>query len=226
MAGHSLSDFDLEVRGELTRAIAQLGHAPGADAVAARLGSTVAAVEQSLADLHQAHALLLHPHSCTPWVVHPFALSPGSCWVEVGTLGWWANCLYCGMGIVAALGQDGDIHTRLGGESEPLTVHIRSGDVVEAELLFHLSTPVRHWWDNVIHACASFQPFRTEAAIDDWCVRHSLPRGAIVELPRMWRFAADWYGGYLHRPWRKRSAEEAQSLFQSHGFEGDFWRLA
>lgn len=225
MSDDNLTDFDLEVRGELTRAIATLGHAPGNQKLAQRLDTGVAAVEESLQRLHDAHALQLHPRRCKPWVVHPFALSPGSCWVDASGRGWWANCLYCGMGIAAALDSDVSIYTRIGGEKEPVTVHISGGKVLETGLLFHLSTPVREWWDNVIHACASFQPFHSESDIDDWCVRHDLPRGAIIPLEQMWIFAADWYGDYLQKPWRKRSPEETRSLFAKHGFEGDFWRL-
>ena len=226
MDTNDLLPFDLNVRGELTRAIAELGRAPSNEQLAQRLDADVIAVEQSLRQLHDAHALQLHPHRCAPWVVHPFALSPGSCWVETSGRGWWANCLYCGMGIAAALNEDVSIHTRIGGEREPIVVHVCGGEVQETELLFHLSTPVREWWDNVIHACASFQPFHSEGDVEDWCARHGLPRGAVVPIQQMWRFAADWYGSYLEKQWRKRSVAETKALFEKHGFEGDFWRLS
>ena len=225
MEAAALSEYDVLVRGELTRAIAELGHAPGNAELARRTGGTVRAVEQALGRLHDTHSLLLHPHICSPWVVHPFALSPGSCWVDVGDRGWWANCLYCGMGIAAALDRDASIYTRIAGERDTLVVHVSCGRVEEADLLFHLPVPVRHWWDNVIHACATFQPFRSEAEVEDWCMRHDLPIGAIVPLPEMWRFAADWCGDYLRKPWRKRSREEIIALFDRHGFTDEFWRI-
>lgn len=220
-----LTAFDVKVRGELTRAIAELGHAPGNGELGQRVGGSVDAVEESLRRLHGAHSLQLHPHRCVPWVVHPFALSPGSCWVQLADRGWWANCLYCGMGIAAALEEDTSIYTRIGGEREALVVQIRSGEVLQPDLLFHLSIPVREWWDNVIHACATFQPFHSEMEIDDWCRRHALPRGAVVPMPKMWRFAADWYGDYLRQPWRQRSKDEIATLFSRHGFSGQFWQL-
>lgn len=225
-----MSDIDLTslhfaVRGELTRTIAEFGHAPSNQVLSERLGEPVEIIELTLQQLHEAHALQLHPHCCKPWVVHPFALSPGSCWVRSGDRGWWANCLYCGMGIAAALREDAEIHTRIGGEHEPIVIHITNGKVQEDELLFHLSTPVREWWDNVIHACASFQPFHSVEDIEDWCARHDLPLGAIVPLPKMWSFAADWYGDYLRTPWKKRSAAEVKELFSKHRFTDEFWRL-
>ena len=74
-----------------------------------------------------AHALLLHPGTSRPWVVHPFALSPGSCWVQTNDTGYWANCLYCACGIAAALECDATIHTRYGGEAQPVVYQVRNG---------------------------------------------------------------------------------------------------
>jgi len=221
-----LTPLALTIRGELTRAIARLGHAPGNAELAASVGCSLAECEAALLALAEAHALLLHPGTTKPWAVHPFALSPGSCWVEMAERGWWANCVYCAFGIAHAVGGDADIFTRRGGERHPLQLRIRDGDLLDRDLLFHLSTPPRAWWDNVIHACATFQPFDSEAQIDDWCARHALPKGAVVPLPIMWRFAGDWYGSYLSAPWRKRSAAEIEQIFARHGFTAPFWSLA
>ncbi|KGB53065.1 Alkylmercury lyase [Sphingopyxis sp. LC81] len=220
-----LTPEQLQVRTELTRAVAELGHAPSNADLAERAGLPVPVVEAALHALHEAHALLLHPGKTEPWAVHPFALSPGSCWVETGDKGYWANCVYCGFGIAAALDEDATIYTRIGGEREPVEIHVRNGELVERDLLFHLSTPPRAWWDNVIHACASFQPFRTEADVEDWCARHALPKGAVVPMPTMWAFARDWYGDAIRKPWRKRSADEVRTVFERHGFTSPFWSV-
>jgi hypothetical protein len=221
MAELSLADQDL--RGRLARAIARLGHAPTNAELAAETGESVAEVEAALRRLHDAHALLLHPHRCEPWVVHPFALSPGSCWVETAERGYWANCLYCALGNAAALTADARITTRLGGEAQTVRYRVEGGRLLDTDGVFHLSTPARFWWDNVIHACASFQPFAGEDEVDPWCARHGLPRGHVMSLEALWRFASDWYGGYLDGPWRKRSAAEVRSLFDAHGLTGGFW---
>jgi len=220
-----LEEIDHEVRGALTRRIAALGHAPSNQELAAELGLTLDLLEASLQRLHDAHALLLHPHTCRPWVVHPFALSPGSCWVQTATFGYWANCLYCGLGMVAALKSDAVITTRLGGEGETVRYVVESGMPHESSDVFHLSAPVAKWWDNVIFACASFQPFRTEADIDAWCARHALPKGATLTMPALWSFAGDWYGNYLQPGWRKRTPAEAQDLFRRHNLSGAFWQV-
>lgn len=221
MADLSLIDQDL--RGLLTRMIAERGHSPRLSELARAAGIGEAEIVDSLHRLHDAHALLLHPHRCEPWAVHPFALSPGSCWVETRQGGYWANCLYCAFGIAAALAEDARITTRLGGEGRTACYRIESGGLLDLDGIFHFSTPARFWWDNVIHACASFQPFESAAEVDPWCERHALPRGHVMSLEQLWRFAADWYGDYLREQWRKRTAGEVRALFEAHGLTGDFW---
>lgn len=220
-----LSIGDQDLRGTLTRMIAELGHGPTNAELARRQGESLEATEASLRRLHEAHALLLHPGSTRPWVVHPFALSPSLCWVATAERGYWASCLYCAFGIAAALRREATITTRIGAEQETVTYRIRGGEVEDSSDVFHLSTPVAAWWDNVIHACASFQPFHSEAEVEAWCARHALPRGAVLGLPALWAFARDWYGAYLQEPWRKRSAAEARTLFQRHGLDAPFWRI-
>jgi alkylmercury lyase-like protein len=143
---------------------------------------------------------------------------------RVRSRGYWANCLYCAFGIAAALNQDALITTRYGGEGETVQYQVLSNAVTSADV-FHLSTPVARWWDNVIFACSSFQPFQHEADADRWCARHQLPKGATMTIPALWSFAKDWYGDYLQIPWRKRSGEAAHALFERHGLTEPFWAV-
>ena len=191
-----LTSADEAVRGALTRLIAAQARTPTSFDIARELGCSAEDVDVSLRKLADAHALLLHPNSTRPWVVHPFALAPGGCWVQTAKHGYWANCVYCAFGIAAALKCQATVTTRLGGEGE--TVRYEVGpDGVQSDDVFHLSTPVRHWWDNVIYACASFQPFRAAADVDAWCQRHGFPRGAVMSMPQLWGFASEWDGSRL-----------------------------
>ena len=226
----TLSDFDQDLRGLLTRMIAERGHAPSNAELAAAAGVDVASAEASLQRLHDTHSLLLHPHKCAPWVVHPFALSAGSCWVDVGAyrgpeLGYWANCLWCAFGIVAATGKKAVVATQYGGERITAAWRFSEGELLDPHGIFHLSTPAARWWDNVIFACASFQPFKREADVDSWCERHAMPRGAVMTVEALWNFARDWYGDYLREPWRKRSPGQVRALFERHGLTGPFWQI-
>ena len=226
----ALSEFDQDLRGLLTRMIAETGRAPSNAELAQAAGVDVAAVEASLQRLHDTHSLLLHPHKCEPWLVHPFAMSAGSCWVDVGEppgaeRGYWANCLYCAFGIAAATGRSALVTTRFGGERVTTAYRIAERRLLDRHGIFHLSTPAARWWDNIVFACASFQPFEREVDIDPWCERHGLPRGATMTLDAIWLFASDWYGAYLRDPWRKRTPDEIRALFARHDLTGEFWRI-
>ena len=221
----TLSAEDQRLRGILCRMIAEAGFAPSVAALAARAGIDESDVSGALLRLHDGHALQLHPHNCRPWVVHPFALAPGSCWVQTPGLGYWANCLYCAFGIAAVLRTDAVVSTRIGGEGEAVRYVVADGRPQPTTDVFHLSTPVSAWWDNVVFACSSFQPFHAEADVDAWCARHDLPRGSVLTIPALWAFASDWYGGHLDDPWRKRSLDETRELFRRHGLAGEFWRV-
>ena len=47
-----------------------------------------------------------------------------------------------------------------------------------------------------------------------------------MTLPKLWRFASDWYGGYLQGPWWRRSADEVRALFERNGLTGQFRDVA
>lgn len=219
-----LSPKDEAVRGLLTRMIAENGFAPSLEELAQRCHRPARAIEKTLHRLHAAHALLLQPDG-RPWIVHPFSLYPSACWVQTPRLGYWATCLYCAFGIAAALDSDAEIFTRIGGEAESVRYRVRGGAVEDSSDIFHFATPPAHWWDNVVHTCASFQPFHQEAQVDDWCARHAMPKGAMLSLPSLWAFASDWYGGYVKQPWRRRSPQAARLLFERHGLVSEFWTM-
>jgi hypothetical protein len=220
-----LSAEDQALRGVLALAIAETGHAPSSAALAERVGVTVAEAEAGLRRLHDAHALLLHPRNNRPWVVHPFALSPGSCWVQTPRLGYWPNCFYGAFGIAAVLSSAAITTPPIGGEAETVRYVVADGHPRRSTDVFHLSTPVAQWWDNVVFACASFQPFHAERDIDAWCARHAMPRGEVLAMPELWAFASDWYGHHLDQPWRKRSLEDVRALFARHGLTSEFWKI-
>ncbi|MBA3552911.1 MAG: hypothetical protein H0W27_08600 [Actinobacteria bacterium] len=67
--------------------------------------------------------------------------------------------------------------------------------------------------------------FRSEEHVDRWCEARGVPRGAILSLETGWRLASIWYADRLEPDWRRRTTEEAQSVFDRLGLTGPFWRL-
>lgn len=67
--------------------------------------------------------------------------------------------------------------------------------------------------------------FRSEEHLDRWLEDPSRPRGERLTLEQQWDLARSWFAG-RHRPeWKKRSADEAESVFRGAGLTSDFWRL-
>jgi hypothetical protein len=210
----------------LGNAIVAQGHAPSLATLAAALDVTPAAVEAALTELAEKHELVLHPQTRDVWVIHPFYLSPTNVWVQARLKGWWAPCLWCGLGVAALVSEDVVIHARVGGESEPLAIRVSDGKLGgDDELVVHFPIPLRRAWDNVIHFCATVQPFRSEADVAGWCARHGYEKGAVVPLGQLDALARRWYGSHLSLDWKKWTTAQAKTIFASVGLTGVHWAL-
>jgi len=68
--------------------------------------------------------------------------------------------------------------------------------------------------------------FRSEEHIDRWCAAWRLPRGAVLTLGAGWRLAQAWLGPDRRNPaWRRRTVEEAETLFTKLELTSSFWSL-
>jgi hypothetical protein len=217
--------IDSRVHHLVLSGIVRDGYAPTAAEVAQQLGAEEGAVTASLARLHDNHGLVLHPGSSEVWIAHPFSLSPTAVWVQAGSRGFWAPCIWCAMGIATLVGGEATVHARLGGEERAIEIRVRAGRVEGEGLLVHFPLPPRDAWANVVHFCAGVLPFLSEADVRGWCERHRLPRGEVVPAEQVLALAARWYGRHLDPDWVKWSVREAQAIFEEVGLTGPFWRL-
>jgi Alkylmercury lyase len=67
--------------------------------------------------------------------------------------------------------------------------------------------------------------FRSEAHVDQWCAQRDIPRGTVFSLDQAWQLGDAWYRDRLSPDWRRRTAEEAETLFEEVGLTGAFWKL-
>ena len=51
------------------------------------------------------------------------------------------------------------------------------------------------------------------------------PRGYVMDLGTLWRFAAHWYDGRLDRGYVRREPAQAAEYLRSVGLSGPFWGL-
>lgn len=205
--------------------IVRTGHAPTVDELAATLTTSRSEVELSLRRLAEGHGLVLHPTSSEVTIAHPFALRPTATWVDAGTHGWWAPCLWCAFGIATLVESEVSIHARLAGEREAMALPVFPGEIVESDLLVHFALPPRSAWDDVAFFCSTVLPFRSRAQCKAWCSRHRLPYGELVPIGQVQDLATAWYSRHLDRDWVKWTAAEAQEIFRKVGLTSAFWEL-
>ncbi len=68
--------------------------------------------------------------------------------------------------------------------------------------------------------------FRSEEHIDRWCEMWNQPRGATLTLEQAWKLAQAWYGKDRREPdWRRKTPDEARTVFGEIGMTGPFWSL-
>ena len=216
--------LDARLHAEVIRAFLEHGHAPGTSQLAASIGVETAEVAASLRSLHAGHGVVLHPESTAVWLAHPFSSSATSVCVTAGDRTWWAPCLWCAAGVIALLGErsgDAVVHARWQGEHEPLVLTADAS----VDPFVHFALPPRDAWSNVVHWCASVQPFRAVADIDGWCERHGMPRGEAVPWSQVIALGRAWYGDHLEPTWRKWTTREAVLIFGSVGLRSPFWQL-
>jgi hypothetical protein len=63
--------------------------------------------------------------------------------------------------------------------------------------------------------------FRSEEHVE----RSGQPPGAFMNTDQAWRLADIWYRDRADPRWRRRTAEEAERVFEDLGLTGDFWKL-
>ena len=209
----------------ILRHFVEAGHPPSVDELSASLNQPREAVVAGLQELQDYHGVVLHPGTSEIWIIHPFSAAPTNFWVEGGGRSWWGNCAWCSLGVAALVGGDVTITTTLGGESKQVKVRIVGGKLQDKGYLVHFPIPMKQVWDNVIYSCSAMLLFESEAAINDWSLRHRIPRGDVQSLSNIWEFAQVWYGRHLDEHWSKWSAAEARVLFERFGLVGAVWEI-
>lgn len=219
-----MNPFDATLRSAITRHIADTGRGPSDEHLADTLEVSLREVAAGKERLADARGLVLRPDGLV-WIAHPFSLAPTLFWVTVGDRAWWGTCAWCALGIAALVGGDVEIRTRLGGESDNITLRVRHGTVEPSDLVVHLAVPAALWWMNVQYTCATILCFHTESDVEAWCERHGIAKGAVLPVETAWRLAQGWYGSYLDTPWQRKTKAEAHALFNRLGLHGPFWDL-
>jgi len=211
------------VRYLINKYAVETGRPPTVQNLGAELKCPAEEVERALSGLAESHAVVLHPNTSRIWLAHPFSFTPTAFWVVSSRGSWWANCAWCALGIAAIIDEDTRIVSRSGAEGDSVEVHVCDRLVKEPDLLVHFSVPMAKWWNNIHYTCGTILFFRSIREIDTWCHRHAIAKGEVLSMDQAWALAQAWYGDYLNPKWRRRTAREAEEIFDNIGLRGAFW---
>ncbi len=218
-------DFQNNIRFQINRFIFDNGFAPDVNQLVELTQTDTKKVELGLTALADNNALVLHPNSFDIWVAHPFALFPTLFWVKSQDKQWWGNCTWCSFGIATLINADTEIFTKLQGQQQSLTIHIKDNKVVEEDFVVHFPISASRFWKNVIYTCANMLIFSNDIEVDDWCKRHNKPKGQVLQIGQVWELSKLWYGNYLDKDFKLKTKQEAEEIFKQVGFTSDFWIL-
>jgi len=148
-------DFNARVRLKLYELFVASGRCPGMDDVARALACSVNDVAAAYKQLADAHMLVLQPATGEVLMANPLSAVPTPFVVETpagaGRRGWYGNCIWDALGVIAMLGRDGCVLTSCGCCGESMTVSVRKGEVQAAPPgIVHFAIPAKHWWDDIV----------------------------------------------------------------------------
>ncbi|MFJ4846515.1 organomercurial lyase [Streptomyces sp. NPDC088733] len=207
---------------------AATGGAPTVADLAARTGLPSSGVRSALDALHDHRDLVLDPREPERIVMaHPFASVPlGFSVMGRGTL-WWGGCAWDSFAVPHLLTDEPDVlvATRCPACGTPHAWVVGRQAPPPGDQVAHFLTPVRHIWDDVVHACAHQRLFCSAACVHDWLEDTGLTPGYLMDLPTLWRLARGWYAGRMEPGYVRRDPASAASYFADVGLRGPFWGL-
>jgi hypothetical protein len=142
--------FDLRIRYQVYRCLADNCRAPTHQELASLLGVPAEEVRQAYYRLHLRHMIFLDPGSDRVRMAHPFSAVPTRFKVKSGGKEWWANCAWDSLGIAAALQADADIAAVYPDSQDTVDLHVRHGAVDGRKHIVYFPLPCRHWYDDLI----------------------------------------------------------------------------
>jgi alkylmercury lyase-like protein len=126
------------------------GVAPSTAELSERLAKPAVEIKEALLRLSEGHAVMAQPESCDLWRAAPFSAVPTAFEVRAGKKRWWANCIWDGLGILAALHQDGEVLTCCPCCNQAMALTVKDGKLQAAEGAIYFQLPVRDWYKDIV----------------------------------------------------------------------------
>lgn len=142
--------LETQIRRLVYNYIVENGVAPSTALMADRLEKSASEIKEALQRLSEGHAVMAQPESCDLWRAAPFSAVPTAFEVRVGKKRWWANCTWDGLGVLAALHQDGEVLTSCPCCNQSMALTVKGGNLQPAQGVIYFQLPVRDWYRDVV----------------------------------------------------------------------------
>ncbi len=144
-------NFDTEVKQHIYETIAETTRPPTSAEVAAALGRPVDKVETAFESLAKKRLLVLEPGDRSRIrMAPPFSGVETAFRVIVDDKSYFANCVWDALGVLAALGRDGEVEASDGFTEEWMSLRIIDGEPEPQTCAIHYAVPAAKWWDDII----------------------------------------------------------------------------
>ncbi|HEX6500862.1 MAG TPA: organomercurial lyase [Micromonosporaceae bacterium] len=209
------------------RSFAGTGRPPTLPDLSEATGLPESEVRAGLRVLHDQRHIVLDASGEQILMAHPFASIPLGFSVMGERTLWWGGCAWDSFALPHLLPDEPDVlvATRCPGCGAALAWNVGTEAPPPGDQVAHFLVPVTHMWDDVVHTCAHQRIFCDERCLDAWRDRTGNPRGYVMDLPTLWRFASHWYDGRLGYGYVRREPDAAAAYFAEVGLTGPFWGL-
>jgi hypothetical protein len=207
-------------------AFAETGRAPRADELAAQLGGDAREVGGGLAELARGRHLALDGRGEIV-MAHPFSAVPLGFSVMGARTLWWGGCAWDSFALPHLLPGEDEVlvATRCPACGRAHAWNVGRDRPPDGDQVAHFLVPAARMWDDVVRTCGNQRLFCSAACVDAWLAEAGLPRGYVMDLGTLWRFAAHWYDGRLDRGYVRREPAQAAEYLRNVGLSGPFWGL-
>lgn len=146
----NLNELDLQARSLIYDSCLKHGQPPSIEQLSADLDASLEQTRSALANLAEAHMLVLQKDSGEILMANPFSAVPTSFVVETLKFTCYGNCIWDSLGIAAMLHQDVTIKTSCADCGHALQLQVTNNKVQGDQGLIHFAIPARHWWDDIV----------------------------------------------------------------------------
>jgi hypothetical protein len=148
----TVDELVTRVRLQVMETARQTGRLPDAAEVGQALDLPADTVIDVYRRLHDAHVFVLEPGSPERLrMANPFSAVPTPFRVQIGDQSWWGNCVWDGLGIIAALGGSGVMSTTCPDCGQPQAVVVEDSELRHGTGIAYIGVPAVAWWENIIY---------------------------------------------------------------------------